>query len=335
MAVASVLLPTSAGAQDGSGRNQHGAGGDAPGAEVSWGVAPIREPGGGAPRPNFVLAAEPGDTVDDAMTVSNLGDAALVLDVYASDAFNTSDGDTDLLPRGEEPVDLGAWLRPELDSVELAPGASIEVPFRIDVPDDAAPGDHVAGLVTSLVLDGGVDGEVAVERRLGVRVYLRVGGPLRPEITFRSLDVAYRSSWNPFAPGSMAVRYEVENTGNVRLRARRRAEAAGVLGATATAEGVDMPELLPGNTYELTQELVGVWPALGTEVQVTLEPYDPIAPSADRAPASAVARTTTTLWPVATVVALVVLVALLGAVGALARRRRAAPAEKISLPNTE
>ena len=299
-----------------------GAGAQEPELPVSWGVRPgasIGDPG----RANFVVEADPGDTVRDSLVVENLGDVELVLGVYASDAFNTVDGELDLLPADTEPVDVGSWVTFEQPSITVPAGGTVEVPFTISVPGDAPAGDHVGGVLTSLtVTEPDAQGNrVRIERRLGTRLYLRVSGELEPELTFTSLEVDHSPSWNPFAAGSMTVRYQVENTGNVRLRATRAVRVEGSMGLTdRTVEAADLPELLPGGSLELTQEVGGVWPALGTTVEVELQPYDPSGMPLEPAPRTAVARTALTLVPYPQLALLLVLT--VGATAVISGRRR-------------
>jgi hypothetical protein len=289
---------------------------------VSWGVRPGASTGD-PERANFVLEADPGDSLDDTLVVENLGGVELVLGVYASDAFNTVDGELDLLPADEEPADVGSWVTFEQPSITVPAGGTVEVPFTIRVPEDAPSGDHVGGVLTSLtVTEPDAQGNrVRIERRLGTRLYLRVSGELDPALSFTALEVDHSASWNPLAAGSMTVRYRVENTGNVRLRATRAAHVEGSMGLTdRTVEGADLPELLPGGALELTQEVGGVWPALGTTVEVELRPYDPSGARLDPAPRPVVGRTTRTLVPYPQLALLLVLA--VGGVLLVRNRRR-------------
>jgi hypothetical protein len=289
---------------------------------VSWAVGPTPLDGEPA-RPNFVLEAEPGDTVRDVLVVENLGEVNLVLGVYASDAFNTGSGGIDLLAGDDPPIGLGSWVEVDEPSVTVPAGASVEVPFAIRVPDDATPGDHVGGIVTSLrVTEPDPTGtRVTVERRLGTRIYLRVDGELVPELTFTELSSTYRGTANPFTPGAMDVTYRVENTGNVRLRATRTARVDPSIGPSTSAEAADMAELLPGNSYELTQRVDGVWPGWSTATEVELTPYDSSAGDPSGAAPPAIGRVSTTLlpWPQIVLLLAVVVVAVLSLLG---RRRR-------------
>lgn len=291
------------------------------GLPVTWAVAPAPLPGQ-PQRANFDLEASPGDSLSDGLVVENLGEVELVLGVEANDAFNTPSGGTDVLAVGEPSEGLGGWITVGERSVTLPPGGEVEVPFRVDVPEDAAAGDHSAGIVTTLsVAQPDENGNrVEVRRRLGTRIHLRVDGEMRPELAFSSLEVEYRGSANPFAPGSVVLTYRVENTGNVRLRATRTATVSPSIGPTRRSQAADMPELLPGNSYELTQEVRGVWPSFGVDAEVELVPY--ASEGAELGPSRrvAIARTSITQLPAAQLVAAVALAMLL--LAALLWRRR-------------
>ena len=306
--------------------------GEAATVPVSWSVHPAPGEGTGA-RPNFVLEGAAGATVSDALVVENTSDVNLVLGVYASDAFNTPSGGTDLLAGDSDAVDLGSWTTPEQSSITVPAGGSVTVPFTIEIPDDAEPGDHTGGIVTSLRLSepDAAGNQVNVERRLGTRIYLRVEGGVEPELTFTELEVTHGGGLNPFAPGWVEATYRVENTGNVRLRATRVVRVDPGVGSTIVDEASDMAELLPGNSYEFTQRVQGVWPALGTTVEVELEPYASAGDTIEPAPAPAIARTELTIWPIAQLV-LVLVVLVVVALWLWRRRVRPSAASSATPP---
>jgi hypothetical protein len=144
---------------------------------MTWGVVP-GDTAQGTGRANFAYDAAPGDTIQDSVVITNHGAAPLALDVYAADARTTTSGQLDLLTAAETSVDLGAWISLDLPAVTLDPGASVEVPFTVRIPADALPGDHSGGVITASV--GADDGStVRLDRRLALRVHLRVAGATR------------------------------------------------------------------------------------------------------------------------------------------------------------
>ncbi|GAA4770746.1 WxL protein peptidoglycan domain-containing protein [Microbacterium gilvum] len=235
---------------------------------VAWGV----EPGGAEDRANFDYEVDPGAVVEDAMVVRNTGTESLALGVYAADAYTTAEGVLDLRLADEPLEDSGAWIALDVSEIVLAPGESAEVPFTVTVPTDASPGDHPAGVVTSLVTR--TDGEpLAVDRRLGIRINLRVAGELAPSAEVVDAQAVFAPSWNPFAGGTVTVTYRLENTGNTRVLADDAVALAGPLGVGAVALGAQTtPEVVPGSVIVVERVLADV-PAMGwLSGAVTLAP---------------------------------------------------------------
>jgi hypothetical protein len=244
-----------------------------PATAMTWSVRPT--PIEGTPsRPNFSFDVEGGQTIDDSIRVRNFGAAPLTLAVYASDALTSTSGALDLLPAGKQPKDVGAWLELDTDTVSLEPGAFVDVPFSMYVPVNAAAGDHTGGIVTSVTTEttGKDDAPVLLDRRLGTRVQVRVGGPLRPRLEVTDLQATYDGTLNPVGKGTMHVKYTVKNTGNVRVTANPTIEVKGPLGVTGTTlHSAAMPELLPANSLTFTADL-DVFPAVHLDTTVELEP---------------------------------------------------------------
>jgi hypothetical protein len=244
-------------------------------AGVTWGVRTATN-AQGADRQNFTYSLAPGGRLDDAIVVTNHDDQAIALDVYAADAFTTESGQLDLVGPEDASTDAGTWIDMNAERIEVPAGASVEVPFSVAVPSNAIPGDHAAGVVTSLVVPGQADG-ITVDRRLGVRVQIRVQGPMQPAMVVSGLTVAYEPSWNPFAPAGATVSYTVRNVGNTRLSAQQSVALAGPFGVLRRdLPGVDdVPELLPGESWPVTARTSSLIPLFWLTGIVTLDPSGP------------------------------------------------------------
>ncbi len=298
-------------------------------ATVSWGTRPA-DNDVGTGRSRFGYRAEPGGRLRDAIEVLNRSDRPLRLGVYASDAFTTEAGGLDLLAADEEPADVGSWITLKRGRVVVPPHSEVSVPFTLEVPVDATPGDHTGGIVTSLVTEA--DQGVGVERRIGTRIYVRVAGELAPALAVSGVRVDYDGTWKPWSPGTATVRYTVVNTGNVRLQARQSVRVAGPFGLFgSTSHPADLPELLPGSSRTLTATVPGVWPAGRLRAQIRLAPAASTLDQAGDIPRPPVAVGAGTTWgvPVGQVGVLAVLVAAGLGVVRLRVRRRAAVAAAI------
>ncbi|MDQ0645886.1 hypothetical protein QFZ53_000082 [Microbacterium natoriense] len=205
----------------------------------------------GADRAGYEYTLSPGETITDGIVVTNRGAEPLDLGVYAADGFTTEDGGFDLLPAGEKSAKLGTWVTVDGGGVvSVAPGASAMVPFTIAVPANATPGDYGAGIVTSLATaDQNAEG-VTVDRRLGIRMGVRVDGELAPALAVDDVSVDWGGGLNPFS-GDVDVAFTLKNTGNTTIGSVAGVTLAGPFGLLATdaADVGDAPELLPGETW--------------------------------------------------------------------------------------
>jgi hypothetical protein len=273
---------------------------------IVWSVQPSSE-SGPTSRPYFVYEQAPGTTLTDVVAVTNLSDIELVFDLYATDAYNDGEGGYALRTSDEDPSDVGSWVTLGGTQVTIPPNSRADIPFSIQVPGDAEPGDHAGGIVASLrsSTTNESGGSVAVEQRVGTRVYLRVPGELRPSLTISDLSASHASGLNPVAGQPVQMTYTVANTGNVILGAHSLAEIDGPFGRQLGAtEGDDVPELLPGSTLERTITVDGI-PSWGRmDGAVVLEPFSTVTPAGT---VDLVERSTT-VWSVPwLLVALVVL----------------------------
>jgi len=227
----------------------------------------------GADRTSYSYNVNPGATVDDALVVANRGTTVLDLSVYAADGFTTDSGQFDLLVGGAESVAIGAWVKGGNDHVVVGPGESVEIPFTLTVPENATPGDYLGGILTSLV-EPEADAGINVDRRLGIRIALRVGGDLTPGLAVEGMHVDWAGGLNPFAGGDATVSYTIHNTGNAVLSAQQVGTVSGPFGLLAV-DGGDLespPQLLPGETWDVTFTVRNVAPTVLLTASTTITP---------------------------------------------------------------
>lgn len=278
----------------------------------SWALAPGDGSAQAGERPNLTYEIAPGGRVDDVVTVYNFSNVQLTFGLYATDAFNNEDGSFNLLPADQEPTDVGTWLTMPVESVTVPAGKQALVPITIEVPVDASPGDHVGALLASSAAVGtGPDNAVVtLDRRTGTRLYVRVPGQLRSELSVEDLSVSYDASANPFGGGA-EVSYTIVNRGNVRLAGTQQVSVSGPFGVLRRHLDVqDVPELLPGESIDVTTSLDDV-PATGLAfAKVELDPRSPLGGEDDLEERSTSASTRAVPYTVLALLIVVIFVAL-------------------------
>lgn len=291
--------------------------------EVTWTVRTASNDMGVA-RTAYDYEIAPGATIEDGLVIANRGSEPLDLTVYAADGFTTDSGQLDLLPAGEESTGIGVWADTGTERVTVPAGTTVTVPFTVAIAANATPGDYAGGIVTSLTEPSEEPG-VNVDRRLGIRMNLRVSGDLQPSLVVKDAQVSWGGGLNPFAGGDATVTYTVRNAGNVALSAQQAATVGGpfdwfVMDA-AQLEGV--PQLLPGETWTQTATVPGVAPLVMLNATARITPLmtDASGTIAPLAPITATASGWAVPWMLLAAIILLVLVAIF--LPRVIKRRRA------------
>jgi len=242
---------------------------------ITFGVQPALRSEPDSTRADFSYSATPGARINDYIAVRNYALAPITLQTYAGDAFNGPTGAFDVLRRGQKSKDLGAWISLTRPSVTIPGRSFVIIPFRIQLPANALPGDHDAGIVAAIITQElrSNRNKVAVEERVGARVRIRVSGPLKPELSVRQLKTAYTGSLTPLGSGRAKVTYEIVNTGNVVLSTTQRVEVHALIGGTKQAPALPaVTSLLPGSSARETVTVNGVTPGIKVRATVVLDP---------------------------------------------------------------
>jgi hypothetical protein len=233
--------------------------------------APSADGGVDQARSRFSYQVEPGQTIQDEYLAENTGTTEQAVTVYATDAFNADDGSFSLLEGDATATGAGHWVTfangTNRIEVTLAPGAQQVLPFTVTTPADAGPGDHAGGIIISALSPSG---QVTVDRRVGIRLYVRVKGLLQPGLTISSIETSYQGSINPFA-GDATMKITLTNTGNVSLSANTVSQVRGLFGIPLSGlTDQKIPEMLPGNsrTVSLVVPGVGAWVYLNPHVSL-------------------------------------------------------------------
>jgi hypothetical protein len=278
----------------------------------------------------FSYSGTPGGHLSDHAAILNYSYRPIVLRINVADAENTATGGFALTPDTQQVKDAGAWISfPTAYSTVTVPARTaakvgeVDVPMSVVIPVGAGPGDHVGGVTVSLdsLAESPTGQKYKLVQRVGARVFIRVIGKLRPELTVENVGLAFRYSANPLAAGSATVTYTVRNTGNIALGGAQQVQVTGLFGASAdAAQLAQIPLLLPGSAVQLRVMVRGVYPEFRETAKVTVTPLTiPGAAIPGAAPWTGSASTwAVPLW----LLIVILLLVLLGLAELFWRRRR-------------
>jgi hypothetical protein len=280
-----------------------------------WAVQPT--PGdnaGPAPRTRFHLDGAPGDTITDSVRVQNFTDGEMTFVVHGADAFNTArDGAFGLRSLDDEQVGLGSWIELAASTVAIPPHTQADIPFTIRIPDNATPGDHAGGIVAVdpdvAPAEAGAGVTLGVRQAVGVRMYVRVDGPIVPGLVVR--DAGMAAPPRVLHRGELPLEFTVANIGNTQVAPRMDVEATGLFGRQLRlVAALPAMDLVPGGQTILSTQVAGAWP------------LDVVSVRIDASADGGLVSTTRTRAVVVSLLPLALLVLLAGLPVPLARWRR-------------
>ncbi|MAZ30325.1 hypothetical protein CL655_03515 [bacterium] len=177
--------------------------------------------------------AEPGEALTSAVEVENLSPNAETYYLFARDIEGVAENGRPMyVSDGFVPTDynLSQWIALSRTEVELQPGERVSVPFIINVPEDAAPGGHFAGIFGSLEApDANVEGVGAgVGYRVGNIINIRVAGDITEEAQIRT----FQTDKLIYGEKDVTFTARVENLGNVLVRPTGPLKITNMLGDT-------------------------------------------------------------------------------------------------------
>lgn len=145
-----------------------------------------------------------------------------------------ADGTQVYSPASRSPHSASSWVSVAPGAFAGSPDRTQPIQYRVRVPADAEPGDHLASLTVQRLASAGNATAAAIEG-VSVRLTIRVRGEIRPRAEIADLEVPAVAGG-----GAVSIGATVRNTGNVTLDFDR-----GNPGAVAILDGDDREARLP------------------------------------------------------------------------------------------
>lgn len=173
----------------------------------------------------YYLSADPAQVLESEVTLKNLGKETINVKLIPVDAFHDDKGAFILASPTAKQVGIGSWISIEKDLYTLTAKQSIDVPFKISVPGQIAPGTYFGGLMIGETASAAPLQETGVEVKsfVGVRMFLDVSG-----------EEVIKFNWNKFdhevEDTASIFKYKFSNDGNVMLKANIDLKVSDLLG---------------------------------------------------------------------------------------------------------
>lgn len=220
---------------------------------------------GGHARQVYTPVVAAGNTSTDQVTLANLTKSPITLELYAADAYNTTNGSFAVKPNFEPKVHMGKWIHFAVSSITVQPTAGDIVPFTYTIPGNTPPGDYAGGVVavqtTGLPLTHG-HVRVRAQYAIAIPVLGRVAGPLHAGLAVSAVSVSTSSPIGAQfgGPVDATVTYSVTNTGDRYLKPTITVTVSGLIGGSHTYTKHIPDVLIPGSTITFRHTFDSVLP---------------------------------------------------------------------------
>lgn len=204
--------------------------------------------------PVFELSANPGESINNKIRVTNLSDSPKVIFVDKRNFTALGEeGGVDLTEEGEEDssYSLASWISVNQESATIPSRGSVVFDFTIAVPANAEPGGHFGSLIFKTEPNP-VEGQsgAAIGQEIGSLLLVKVAGDIKEEASVAS----FKASKNVYESGTPTLVTRVKNTGNVHFKPRGKITINNMFGREVATLQLEERNVLPSAIRRLETE---------------------------------------------------------------------------------
>ncbi len=214
----------------------------------------------------FTLTAKAGTNNKLVVVLQNVDDEALSLRTFASDVLPVVNGGFAVTSEATPPTGTATWLDYPAETFDFASGEGVERTFTVTIPEDAAPGQYIAGLTLETAEPLEVEGTNLLQQVIqkSIAVFILVPGPEQPEFSLSDPEFVA----DPSAP---RVEVQVVNSGNVLVKPAGELTLTNDSGKAVFSAPIQMGSVYAGMTVLLSVALAPSVPDGDYQMSVDLK----------------------------------------------------------------
>lgn len=194
----------------------------------------------------FTLEAEAGTTNELTVVLGNADDEPLELLSYVGDTVPMTNGGFAIAEPDVPASGTATWIDYPAETYDFAPGEGIERTFTVTIPDDAAPGQYIAGISLQTAEPLEVEGSDFFNQiiRKTVAVFIIVPGELTPAFDLGEPEVVQGDLRSQIV-------VPVNNTGNMLVKPQGELTLTNQAGETVMTAPIAMGSVYAGTNAPL------------------------------------------------------------------------------------
>lgn len=161
----------------------------------------------------FTVRAQAGTTTELTAILGNVGEIPLNLRTFASDAVVLVNGGFGVKDESEKQTGATTWIDWEAETFNFIPGEGVERTFTVTIPEDAEPGEYIAGISLQTAEPIEIEGSTMFDQiiRKAVAVFIVVEGETSASYELGVPDIITTS-------GGSRLEVPLSNTGDVLVK---------------------------------------------------------------------------------------------------------------------
>lgn len=193
--------------------------------------------------PSFELTANVGGSLNNIVKLQNNLSTPVKIAVDRRNFTAIGEQGAVGLTEEETSFSLASWISVSPSEVTIAPGATQEFKFSVNVPLNAEPGGHFGSLVFRTIPTENLSGSgAALATELGSLILLRIAGSATEEAAIASFE----PEKNFFEYGPVNLITRVKNQGNVHVTPTGTITITNMLGKKVAQFPLESRHVLPG-----------------------------------------------------------------------------------------
>lgn len=215
----------------------------------------------------FTVNAQAGTTTELTAVLGNVGEVPLDLRTYAADAVVLVNGGFGLMDEDAEQTGATTWIDWEAETFSFEPGEGIERSFTVTIPEDAEPGEYIAGISLQTAEPLEIEGSTMFNQiiRKAVAVFIIVEGETTASFELGEPEIITTT-------GGSRLEVPVINTGDVLVRPQGTVTLTNADGREVFSADISMGSVYAGFDTVISVPLDSS--LAGNEYQISLQVAD-------------------------------------------------------------
>ncbi len=207
--------------------------------------------------PTLPFSVNPGDKKEGTLGLINESNDDIVFSVVVYDMIvQDNQGTPEFLPAGtisNNKYAASSWIGVDTPSILVKAHSRGTIHYYVQVPPNASPGGHYAGIVYHPERVEVAKGSgAAINQQLATLVYFDIAGPVKESAQIKRFEAPGFSEYGP-----VKLTTEISNFGDTHIKPTGTLTVTDMLGKVVASKKIQEQNIFPGGVSRVIEDMVG------------------------------------------------------------------------------